>query len=327
MARPKPKPFANPLASEIFGLRRPVVETGGTFVRPAHHKASFSFIFASDTVTGNVDQYDESSGVQVGQCAACGGWGLAVNRKNGDLAVGTEVGTVTVWHVTGSNLTQYATLDLSGGASGAAAYGLAFDAQGNLYAGNWPTNAIDEFSAATIAAGGGAPTSTVGAHLLASVYFLATDGNTLIADGSDASFANDLVVKVDPKNGNTKLLQTIANANGGFPGGLAFDAHHNLIVNNQFGTLTTYAKPWTGSATSSFDYGWPYASFNAIALDAAQAQIWAGNIFFQTVSGNNYAFTDVQSSSYPLGALGAATSPAYQDEEYAGVALDPQTRN
>ncbi len=328
LARHLAHPFANPRANEIFGERRVVVDSTGGFVKPASHgRATFDWIFASDVITGNVDAYDESTGAQVSQCAGCGGWGLAVDTTTGDLAIGTEAGSVTVWHVTASGITQYATLSLSQGASGAAAYGLAFDQKGDLYAGNWPSNAIDVFDAATIAGGGGSATRTLYSKAFGSIYFLATDGKTLLADGLDPTMNNDLLAKIDTKKGRAKILQTIVNSSGGYPGGLAVDAKHNLIVNNQYGTLSTFARPWTGAATSSFAYNWPYNSYTAISLDAAQTTVWAANLFFQTVSGNNYVFTAAQANGYPLGTLGIATSPAYQDEEYVGVALDPASKN
>ncbi len=322
MAEQAPHLFANARIEAARADRLPEAPGTETFARvaPAPAQSGASYIIGSDLETGSVDVYDEKSGNLLYQCAGCGGWGLAVNRATGDLAIGTNKGTVTVWHVSASALTQYAKLTLSQEANGAHATGVAFDSAGNLFAVDWPSNAIDVFPKSEIALGKGVPKRTLVASAFADVYYLATDGDTLLADGYDPAM-NDIVATVDTKTGNDTLLQTIANSNGGFPGGLALDVHHTLIVNNQYGTITTYASPWKGAASSTFSYGFPNFDYIPISLDRAQTTLWAGNLFY--VSGELY--TDAQANSYPLGSLGATTTPMFQ-EEYLGLALDPQKK-
>jgi hypothetical protein len=320
----RPPLFANPAAAAAAASRLPRLEPPApAFVAlpRSHRSASFSWIFASDVDTGNVDVYDESDGTQLSQCANCAGFGLAVDRKNDDLAMGTNKGTVTVWHVAVSGMTEYAKLTLSGQAAGAIASSVAFDNVGNLYAVDWPSNEIDVFAAKDIKTGKDvAPKRTIAPPDFADVYFLATDGPALYACGYNNAM-QDIVASVDGKNGQDEVLQTVTNSTGGFPGGIALDAEHNLIVNNQYGTITTYAPPYTGAAVSTFSYGFPYWDYVPISLDHSQKTLWAGNTFY--VSGSLY--TDAQANSYPLGSLGVATAP-YLQEEYFGLALDPQTK-
>jgi hypothetical protein len=322
MAAAAPHLFANERIEAARADRLPAPPGTETFVRVARAPAqsAASYMIASDIETSSVDVYDETSGSLLYQCAGCGGWGLAVNRGTGDVAIGTNKGTVTVWHVSASALTLYAKMTLSQGVNGARATGVAYDSGGNLYAVDWPSNAIDVFPKNEIKLGKGLPKRTIVAPAFADVYYLATDGDTLLADGYDPAM-NDIVATVDTKTGNDALLQTISNSHGGFPGGLAIDAHDTLIVNNQYGTITTYASPWTGAATSTLSYGFPSFDYIPISLDRAQTTLWAGNLFYE----KGQLYTDVQANSYPLSTLGTSTAPMFQ-EEYLGLALDPQKK-
>ena len=98
--------------------------------------------------------------------------GLAVDPTTGDLAVGSRSGVVTVWHVSGEEHSQFATLQLS---QGPYAVGLAYDDRGDLYAGNVGQNVIDYFAAILISAGGGSPTRSISTSRL---------GRNLLSDGA-----------------------------------------------------------------------------------------------------------------------------------------------
>jgi hypothetical protein len=272
-------------------------------------------IFAANGEAGNVDVYAESTLRMVAECA-CSGVGLAVEPKTRDLAVGARSATVTVWHVKGRSITQFATLTLS---QGPYAIGLTYDGRGNLYAGNAGDDVIDVFSASEIAAGGGPPARTLFTTHLNEVYYMATAGKALLADGYDAN-GRPIVVSVNVRTGADTVLQSLA---GQLAEGIAVDRKQNLVVNapGNVNTLAVYATPWTGSPTSTFTYGSGAQNsyYSAIALNGPQDTLWAGNLSYLNPS---HAVTNVQANSYPLGSTGSATPPV-ASEYYDSVAVDP----
>ncbi len=262
-----------------------------------------SWIFASNGEGANVDVYDEATLKLISSCP-CTGIGLAVDPTSGDLAVATRSETVTVWHVSGKSITQFATLQLS---QGPYAIGLAYDEHGDLYAGNVGENVIDFFPASVIRAGGGSPTRSLPTSSLVEIYYLAAAGKKLLADGYNMN-GQPILVSVNVKAGGDTVLQELSTY-GTLAEGIAVDRRQRLIVNaaGNANVLLVFDKPWTGSPAATFPYGSGGASYyTGISLNKQQSTLWAANFFEQNIS---HASTDVQANSYPLGTLGVATAP------------------
>jgi hypothetical protein len=280
-------------------------------------------LFFSGNVTGNVDLYDVSGNL-LGECGGCGGWGLAATRKGHELAIGAFGGVVTVWHVS-APFVPIATLGLSSRAKGTEALGLAFDESGDLFAGNYPANTIDEFTAATIASGGGEPDATFALRQFAEVHYLAAAGPHLLVDGWDQDY-NFVVADVGVRGlkAHTTIVQTLGSmsAGTGYPGGLAADAKDNLLVDNQYaGTISTFAEPWTGRPTSTLAWGYGPNDYTGIALDPLGQIVWAANIYTASSSISSFGVAN----SYPLGTILSTTAPPVNDR-YVGVAAVPFDR-
>jgi hypothetical protein len=304
---------------EPFALEPPVAPQALAFTTRGSRPPS-ELLFLSDRLGGNLDIYDTKSRAPIGHAIKAAGFGLATNRRTGDVAVGTLNGTVVVYHVTASGAQPFATLTLTSGY----ASGLAFDGSGDLFASNYdgtPVNGIDEFSAATIAAGGGKPSRTFAPPDLYETHFLAVDGDALVADGFDAQF-RFVVVRIGLGRrdlGREQLLQVLGYRDDGtgYPGGLQVDAHGVLIVDNQTGSLLTFAKPWTGAPTSRFSYHSTGSTYTSIALDSSQTTLWAANIFVFS----SLAFaTNAVPLRYPYWSMGAPTSEVIE-EAYVGAAV------
>ncbi|HEY1681987.1 MAG TPA: WD40 repeat domain-containing protein [Candidatus Tumulicola sp.] len=276
-------------------------------------------IFASNGEVGNVDVYDAKTLKLISQCP-CTGVGLAVDPQSGDLAVGTELGTVTVWHVTSKRIAQFATLQLS---QGPYAISLAFNQKGDLYAANASDNVIDFFDATEIESGGGTPTRTLFTSHLSEAEYIAADAHSLLADGYDSN-GQPLLVSVNTRTGADTVLQTILS--GTVPEGIAFDRRANLILNTvgTNNTLAVYAKPWTGAPTSTLVYGSGAENsyYTGISLNKSQNALWAGNFTFANPS---HASGSIQANSYPLKTVGRSSSEI-ASEYYDSVAVDPQTK-
>lgn len=278
-----------------------------------------SWIFASNGEGANVDVYDEATHQMISTCP-CTGVGLAVDPTTGDLAVGSRSGVVTVWHVSGKSITQFATLKLS---QGPYAIGLAYDGRGNLYAGNVGQNVIDFFSASEIAAGGGDPTRSVSTSNLVEIYYLAAPGKMLLADGYDMN-GQPILVSVNLASGGDTVLQKLSSF-GTLAEGIAVDRRQHLIVNaaGNSNLLMVFKKPWTGSPVATFAYGSGESSYyTGISLNRRQNTLWAANYALLNPS---HAVANVQANSYPLGSLGPASTPV-PSEFYDSVALDPQAK-
>jgi hypothetical protein len=321
MNRVRVGPFAATSETSLATPTR-IARVPGRF-QTSHKTDGHRLLFLNGNLTSNVDVYSES-GEFISECEGCGGWGLAAYAKNSELAIGAYGGLVTVWTV-GSPMVPIATLGLSRRAHGAEALGLAFDAEGNLFASNYPANTIDEFSAATIKAGGGEPDSTFRVRGFAEVYYLATAGTHLLLDGWDPSY-NFIVADVGIRGSKsrTTILQTLGSrsAGTGFPGGLALDEDNTLLVDNQYaGTIETFAEPWTGCATSMLAWGYDPDDYTGIALDLKSHVVWAANIHTVGSVATSYGVAN----SYPLGSIGNATAPAVADQ-YVGIIVSPEAR-
>lgn len=278
-----------------------------------------SWIFASNGQGANVEVYDEATLKLISTCA-CTGVGLAVDPTTGDLAVGSRSDAVTVWHVSGKGIKQFATLTLS---QGPYAIGLAYDHDGNLYAGNVGQNVIDFYSSTLIASGGGSPTRSIPTSNLTEIYYLAAPGKKLLADGYDMN-GQPILVSVNLQSGGDTVLQKLSTF-GTLAEGIAVDSRQRLIVNaaGNANMLLVFKKPWTGSPVATFPYGsGGMAYYTGISLNKSQHTIWAGNYFEQNIS---HASTDVQANSYPLGSVGKSTA-AIPNEFFDSVALDPQSK-
>jgi hypothetical protein len=281
--------------------------------------ASTTLIFASNGEVGNIDVYSAKTLKMVSQCP-CTGVGLAVDPQSGDLAVGTKSSTVTVWHVTKKDITQFATLKLS---QGPYAIGLAFDQKGDLYVADASDNVIDFFDAAQIEAGGGTPTRTLFTTHLNEAEYAAAGAHSLLVDGYDSN-GQPILVSVNTRTGADTILQTILS--GTVPEGIALDLHQNLILNTvgTNNTLAVYAKPWTGKPATTLVYGSGAENsyYTGISLNKSQNTLWAGNFTFANPS---HASGSIQANSYPLKTIGRSSTPI-EAEYYDSVAVDPQAK-
>jgi hypothetical protein len=160
-------------------------------------------------------------------------------------------------------------------------HGLAVDRVGNLYASNSGTNAIDVFTAAEVKSGGGNPARTIHTKLITQVYWLATAGNELLANGLDKSGNYD-ITRVNVKTGEDKLVnQLCASKTSGtcYPGGMEVGPKPStlLYVNNETNdTIGAYKPPWTGTPTSSVTYP-STDQVESISLDTTNNLLWGGN--------------------------------------------------
>jgi hypothetical protein len=196
--------------------------------------------------------------------------------------------------------------------------GLAVDGAGNLYASNSGTNAIDVFTAAELKRGSGSPARTILTKELSQVYWLATAGKTLLANGLDKSGNYD-ITEVNVKTGADKLIkQLCASATSGtcFPGGMEVGPKPStlLYVNNETNdTIGAYKPPWTGAPTSSVTY--PSTDLvESISLDTSNNLLWGGNQdeadgFTCGTGSQFYDAADSLGFSVPLKSLQTNTPP------------------
>ncbi len=184
------------------------------------------------------------------------------------------------------------------------AYGLTIDKSGNSWVGNWPSKRyrrVHEESASVRERL--LPCQVlVTATDFSVVYFLAADGDKIYADGFGASDGNPIFCRINTNTGacyNKPFLSF--SSSGFFPGGIKFDKRHNLIVNNQFGTLTTYAPPYA-VPVATFQYSESSAlDYTAIALDPSQKNIWAANVEYCETSNT---CGNAMANTYPLNTFG-----------------------
>ncbi len=152
------------------------------------------------------------------------------------------------------------------------------------------------------------PTSTLADANLPYIFWLATDSkDDLFVDGLNSG---NLAEVDEFKAGSTS--PTVLPITGTYPGGLAFDAHDNLIFDDQgsgsSGTISTYAPPYTGAPASSFGYSGDIV--NIALTNAKTPTLWGSN----SNAGQEYSLAgsllDSTSSEYLNLPVGIAVSPA-----------------
>ena len=314
--KPATQSARQPAAGDLFAsagavafasrqLRLPGESTGFESTGP---KASTgdSILFISASMSGSVYAYDLREQQQIWGCSHCGGYGLATDPLDGNVAVATyedystpivQVYTVNTQHV---GLTGTFTINNN---DAQYALGLAFDAKGNLYASVTPSNQIVEFYASTIASRTGNPDRTYTLPDLAQADYIATDGDKVVVDG--VSKNNDFIAVELTRKGD-KVLNDYGSLTQktGVPGGIAIDAKHNLTVNNQYGTLATYAAPWTGKPTATLNWNPAQNDYTGIALDPTQTALYASDFSSEYDGigiGNTYPLKSVTGLvTYPM---------------------------
>jgi hypothetical protein len=194
--------------------------------------------------------------------------------------------------------------------------GLAVDRGGNLYASNANSNAIDVFTAAEVKSASGMPVRTIHTKLLTHVYWLATAGAKLLANGLDKAGNYD-VTEVNVKTGADKLVNQLCTARTSstcFPGGMEVGPSPSLVlyVNNKTNnTVSAFAPPWTGTPVSSVTYP-PTDLIEAVALDTQNNLLWGGNqdqADGVTCGSKFYDAADNLGFSLPLKSIQAGTPP------------------
>jgi hypothetical protein len=194
--------------------------------------------------------------------------------------------------------------------------GLAADNAGNLYASNANSDAIDVFTTAEVKSGSGTPVRTIHTKLLTEVFWLATAGKKLLADGLDKSGNYD-VTEVNVKTGADKFVnQQCASRSSGTcsPGGMVVGPRPAtmLYVNNKTNkTISAFAPPWTGAPVSSATY--PSTDLiEAVALDTQNNLLWGGNQDQAdgfSCGSKFYDAADNLGFSLPLKSIQASTPP------------------
>jgi hypothetical protein len=121
------------------------------------------------------------------------------------------------------------------------------------------------------------PIQTLNLAAVPSPYFLAADGAKLYVDGFDATVSNVLVGSIDLANAKVKVIQSQPERSF-FPGGIAFDAAHQLYWDNQYGILYVLPKPWR-TATQTYQYSTASnpADFTGITLNNNDTSLFAAD--------------------------------------------------
>jgi hypothetical protein len=296
-------------------------------------KDAYSIVILSDNNYGNLDIFDQN-GSMIGQSKGVAGWGAAA--KGCDMiAWGSSTYGVIVAKVTPSAIVTTAQLTPSAFGSGSDAYGITIDSEGDVYATNWPYNVIDYWSSRTIKSYRGVPLKpdvSVTPVGFKKTSYLAADRNVIYADGLDENY-NMILATVAFPTGSTEILQNaIANTCGGYPGGIAVDSRHEVLVDNEYGTITGYRRG-VGQPNESFTYNFyrEGSGYNCeggdfyagIALSYDQSNLWAAD---QTYYYDGlYAGTLGVGLTNPLGGYSGGT-PINDNELYYGVAASSAPR-
>jgi hypothetical protein len=263
-----------------------------------------SLVYVSDDYTNAVYIYPQSGPNQkmIGKITAGinSPFGLYV-ATNGDLYVAnTGDGTIAVFKKGQTKPYKKLTLPSSviSGASG-----VALDSVGNVYAVEYDTQAI-----CVIGVGHGTCTKTLVDPYDYLLRFVAIDSkNDLVAMGNGGTLD-------ELRAGTSKWIKLPPTYQ--YPGGLAFDSHDNLLVddagNGSAGKIAEYKPPYKGSPVFSFSY---YGEMLQIALNSSEKDVW----------GPNYPYGDAREYSLPKGTLvdktrGGITEPV-------GLAADPAGKN
>jgi hypothetical protein len=224
---------------------------------------------------------------------------------------------------------------------------------GSLIAIQWPNIAIDQWGPG---AGGSEPYLGSGSDSnMGEPYFVFYDAldkksqkkgehERIILNGWNTAFSHaqtDSCTRTLPSP--TLTCSTLIANSGGFPGGVV--GYHdlsagkfkggsvpNLIVNDQYGTLTANACDMTSNtctATGSFNYagaGGAALDYTAIVLGTKCKDVWGANIFFIGSALNGDA---QQNTPLPVGsgmALGSATA-AIAGAVPLGIAVSPPCKD
>ncbi|HKU81060.1 MAG TPA: hypothetical protein VJP76_02735 [Candidatus Tumulicola sp.] len=253
--------------------------------------------------------------------------------------VGDDYGAVQCFKVDPASgaLKRISFLRLSQRTSGARAYGIAFDWSGNLYVSDFikyvGSSTVDEYSASRVArcSNGCNPSRSLTLINFGQVYFLASDGRSIYANGYDATLKSVIVCKIALATGNCSGGPVFAfGAQAFFPGGMSFDGRHDIVINNQMaGTLIQFDAPFSPNepVSSLFKYQSSQTpDYTAIALDRSQKNVWGANYW----TCGSVTCTNAQSNTYPLGgygALGATQTVQFvAGAWFLGVALSPAPR-
>jgi hypothetical protein len=197
------------------------------------------------------------------------------------------------------------------------------------------------FTAAEVKSGSGAPVRTIHTTVLRQVFWLATAGKTLLANGLDQNGNYD-ITDVNVKSGKDKLVNTLCRPTGSmgcYPGGMEIGPAPSevLYANNQgTDTINAYAKPWTGAPASAVTY--PSTDLvSDIALDTTNNLLWGANQDQTdgfTCGSESYNATDNLGFSVPLAGIQTSTPPygsrvsgIPEWDVFAGVAVTSKFRN
>ncbi len=267
-------------------------------------KAGKKLIYIADSTNGVVNVYSQKGSNQspIGQITGLGGAGALAVAKNGDLyvAAGTFSQPPAIYVYHRGQQEPYTTLTPGG-------FGLALDSKGNLYATQFG-NVINVY-----AAGSTTPTSTLSDHLCITNAVAADRKGNVFVDGFDCQPPPNDGNEVDmfPAGSSTpvKLISNIQSA-----GGLAVDHKDNLVVqDNGAGTVSVYAAPYTGPATSTFPFS---GAGVGIALDKTEKNVWvsANNVVSGLPNGREFSLKtgtllDSTSTTDLSNAQGIALSP------------------
>ena len=155
-------------------------------------------------------------------------------------------------------------------------------------------------------------------------WFLAADGGKLYVEGLDPTENYVMVGNINPESLKYKNILTASTSNF-YPGGIAFDQHHDITWDDQYGYLLTYAPPYH-NYNDVLEYSNPSSptqDYSAIALDASETTLLAARIAY---CGNSTLCSDAQELSYPLGSYGI-NSASNGDIEDLGIAITPTAKN
>jgi hypothetical protein len=249
----------------LLAGRLPPGSTSRSYVLPGAHSGC---IYLADNLLGIMYLYDSASLKPIGQLTSPDSYGWGVTATTSSVYAGTFADTIDEYKpCSGTSPTK----SLRGAGYGYP-YGIAIAKDGTTYANEFPTNLVDVWTAS-------------GEHHLTkkhdegASYFLAVDaqGNVYSA-GWDNSFSDGIVDRCD------RLLKKCVTIVSGiyFPGGIAFDQHENLYVNDQaaLGNFTSVIEEFSGCASpkpnchliaTADDY---HNEFTAIALDTRDKNLY-----------------------------------------------------
>ncbi len=281
--------------------------SASSFVLPsATHRPH---VYLGDYTRGVVYIYDQATGREVGyvRTGHRRPWELAVDAR-ANLYIGNGDGTITAYHRHDYEL--FRTLYQPH----CCASGLALDPAGTLYATEYPTQWVDVFPPKAKT-----PQTTFRVANVVSVIFMASDSHgNIFVDGLSPS-GKTIIDEITPPAYTVTTLQTLT----AYPGGIAFDSAQNMIFSDQYGTLYTFAPPYTGPPTSSFFYeygsGGSGGAYSSLALNEQENLLWAAA---DSACVDSYCAW-AQSNTYPLQTIGPqSTRELYGDTTY-GIAVDP----